>query len=86
MRSIEIRAAPNGKPLLFGAEARVAIAHSGGILALYVGREDAGIDVELPSAKCFNGALIEAVEAGRIDETLLDRALRRVLRQKAGFA
>ncbi len=45
----------------------------------------AGIDVELPSAKCFNGALAAAVEAGRIDEELLDRALRRVLRQKAGF-
>lgn len=45
----------------------------------------AGIDVELPSAKAYNGALGEAVEAGRIDETLLDRALRRVLRQKAAF-
>ena len=45
----------------------------------------AGIDVELPSAKAFNGSLIEAVEAGRIDEALLDRALRRVLLQKAEF-
>lgn len=45
----------------------------------------AGIDVELPSAKAFNGALVAAVEAGAVDEGLLDRALRRVLRQKAEF-
>ena len=45
----------------------------------------AGIDVELPSAKCFNGDLAAAVEDGRIDEALLDRALHRVLRQKAEF-
>lgn len=45
----------------------------------------AGIDVELPSAKAFNGALVAAVEAGEVDEGLLDRALRRVLRQKAEF-
>ena len=47
MRSIEIHAAPSGKPLLFGAEAHVAIAHSGAIIALYVGQADAGIDIEL---------------------------------------
>lgn len=45
----------------------------------------AGIDVELPSAKAFNGGLVAAVEAGRIDVALLDRALHRVLRQKAEF-
>lgn len=45
----------------------------------------AGIDVELPSAKAFNGALVAAVEAGVVDEALIDRALRRVLRQKAEF-
>ncbi len=45
----------------------------------------AGIDVELPSPKAFNGALAAAVQSGRIEEELLDRALRRVLRQKAEF-
>ena len=45
----------------------------------------AGIDVELPSPKAYNGALAEAVEAGLVDEALLDRALHRVLRQKAAF-
>ncbi len=45
----------------------------------------AGIDVELPSAKAFNGALVAAVEAGVVDSELIDRALRRVLRQKASF-
>ena len=46
MRSIEIRAAPSGKPLLWGTEGHVAIAHSGDCIAVYVGPEDAGIDLE----------------------------------------
>jgi hypothetical protein len=46
MRSIEIRAAPSGKPLLWGADYHVAIAHSGDTIAVYVGHEDAGIDIE----------------------------------------
>ncbi|MEJ3404295.1 glycoside hydrolase family 3 N-terminal domain-containing protein [Rathayibacter sp. YIM 133350] len=45
----------------------------------------AGIDVELPTVKAFSAPFVEAVEAGRIDEALIDRALRRVLRQKAEF-
>lgn len=45
----------------------------------------AGIDVELPSVKAFNGDLVAAVEDGSVDEALIDRALRRVLRQKAEF-
>jgi beta-xylosidase len=42
----------------------------------------AGIDVELPTVRCFGDPLAEAVRAGRVDEALVDRALRRVLRQK----
>ncbi|MHC2998591.1 beta-xylosidase/alpha-l-arabinosidase [Microbacterium sp. HJ5] len=43
----------------------------------------AGIDVELPTVKTFGADLVRAVEAGEVDEALIDRALRRVLRQKA---
>ncbi|MCP2637936.1 glycoside hydrolase family 3 C-terminal domain-containing protein [Microbacterium sp. HD4P20] len=43
----------------------------------------AGIDVELPTVKTFGGEFVRAVEAGEVDEALVDRALRRVLRQKA---
>ena len=45
----------------------------------------AGIDVELPSVKAFNADLVAAVEDGVVDEALIDRALRRVLTQKAQF-
>ncbi|MFI7639275.1 glycoside hydrolase family 3 N-terminal domain-containing protein [Nonomuraea sp. NPDC049400] len=43
----------------------------------------AGIDVELPTVDTFGAPLIEAVKAGQVDEALIDRALRRVLTQKA---
>ncbi|MFC4116874.1 glycoside hydrolase family 3 N-terminal domain-containing protein [Nonomuraea zeae] len=43
----------------------------------------AGIDVELPTVDTFGTPLIEAVKAGDVDEALIDRALRRVLTQKA---
>lgn len=43
----------------------------------------AGIDVELPTVKTFGADLVRAVEAGDVDEVLIDRALRRVLAQKA---
>ncbi|SDQ35549.1 beta-glucosidase [Thermostaphylospora chromogena] len=43
----------------------------------------AGIDVELPTVDTFGAPLIEAVKNGEIDEELIDRALRRVLMQKA---
>ena len=43
----------------------------------------AGIDVELPTVKTFGPALVRAVDEGLVDEALIDRALRRVLRQKA---
>ncbi|MFI7707870.1 glycoside hydrolase family 3 N-terminal domain-containing protein [Nonomuraea sp. NPDC049480] len=43
----------------------------------------AGIDVELPTIDTFGAPLIDAVKAGEVDEALIDRALRRVLAQKA---
>ncbi|MGX5695542.1 beta-xylosidase/alpha-l-arabinosidase [Agromyces soli] len=43
----------------------------------------AGIDVELPTVHAFGAPLREAIADGRVDEALIDRALRRVLRQKA---
>ncbi|KOX16064.1 beta-glucosidase [Saccharothrix sp. NRRL B-16348] len=42
----------------------------------------AGIDVELPDACCYGGLLVEHVRAGTVDESLVDEAARRVLRQK----
>lgn len=44
---------------------------------------EAGIDVELPTVHAFGGPLLEAIDDGLVDETLIDRALRRVLVQKA---
>lgn len=43
----------------------------------------AGIDVELPTVDAYGAPLVEAVRAGTVDEALVDRALRRVLIQKA---
>ena len=43
---------------------------------------DAGIDIELPSVKAYGETLVAEVEDGRVSEELVDRALRRVLRQK----
>ena len=43
----------------------------------------AGIDVELPTIETFGTTLVAAVRAGAVDEALIDRALRRVLAQKA---
>ncbi|MHB9859685.1 beta-xylosidase/alpha-l-arabinosidase [Streptomyces sp. YIM S03343] len=42
----------------------------------------AGIDVELPTLKCYGAPLREAVRAGEIPESLVDRAATRVLLQK----
>ena len=42
----------------------------------------AGIDVELPTLRCYGEPLKRAVLAGDVDEALVDRALRRVLTQK----
>jgi len=46
---------------------------------------EAGIDVELPSRKAFNADFVEAVRSGSVDEALVDRALERVLEQKAAL-
>ncbi|MFD7435128.1 glycoside hydrolase family 3 N-terminal domain-containing protein [Streptomyces sp. NPDC059861] len=42
----------------------------------------AGIDVELPTLKCYGRPLAEAVGAGEVPESLVDRAAGRVLLQK----
>ncbi|GAA1941403.1 beta-glucosidase family protein [Kitasatospora viridis] len=42
-----------------------------------------GVDVELPTVKTFGQPLLDGLLVGRIDEALVDRALRRVLAQKA---
>ncbi len=42
----------------------------------------AGVDVELPTVKTFGEPLIERITSGRLDEAVVDRALRRVLAQK----
>ncbi|MFF9807149.1 glycoside hydrolase family 3 N-terminal domain-containing protein [Streptomyces coeruleorubidus] len=43
---------------------------------------EAGIDVELPSLRCYGDPLVDAVRSGGIPEELVDRAARRVLLQK----
>lgn len=43
----------------------------------------AGVDVELPGMKTYSDPLIAEIESGRLSESLVDRALERVLRQKA---
>jgi beta-glucosidase-like glycosyl hydrolase len=43
----------------------------------------AGIDVELPTVRCYGEPLIELVRAGTVPEELLDRAAARVLAMKA---
>ncbi|QNE79093.1 glycosyl hydrolase [Streptomyces finlayi] len=43
----------------------------------------AGVDVELPTVKAFGSPLSEAIEEGLVPEALVDRAVRRVLVQKA---
>jgi beta-glucosidase-like glycosyl hydrolase len=42
----------------------------------------AGIDVELPTTRCYGDPLVEAVSTGLIDESYVDRSCRRVLLQK----
>lgn len=43
---------------------------------------EAGLDVELPTVDCYGEPLIGAIDGGRVDEALVDRAVGRVLRQK----
>jgi beta-glucosidase/beta-xylosidase len=42
----------------------------------------AGVDVELPTVNCYGTPLLERVRSGEVPESLVDTALRRVLRQK----
>ena len=42
----------------------------------------AGVDVELPTVRCFGSPLIDAVGRGEVTEALVDRAASRVLMQK----
>lgn len=42
----------------------------------------AGVDVELPTVNCYGPPLLERVRSGAVPESLVDTALRRVLRQK----
>jgi beta-xylosidase len=42
----------------------------------------AGLDVELPNARCYGQPLLDSVQAGRVAEELVDLAAARVLRQK----
>ncbi|WP_406693068.1 glycoside hydrolase family 3 N-terminal domain-containing protein [Saccharopolyspora sp. ID03-671] len=42
----------------------------------------AGVDVELPNARCYVDPLARLVRSGEVDEALVDRALGRVLGQK----
>ncbi len=46
---------------------------------------DAGVDVELPTGNAYRAPLAAAIRAGRVDEALVDRAVERVLRQKAAL-
>ncbi|WP_426592462.1 glycoside hydrolase family 3 N-terminal domain-containing protein [Cellulomonas sp. McL0617] len=42
----------------------------------------AGIDVELPTGDAYGRPLVDRINAGEVDEALVDRAVLRVLRQK----
>jgi beta-xylosidase len=44
---------------------------------------EAGIDVELPTVHAFGEPLLDAIRSGLVPESVIDTALRRVLRQKA---
>jgi beta-xylosidase len=43
----------------------------------------AGVDVELPTVRCYGEPLVEAVRSGAVAESFVDRAAIRVLEQKA---
>ncbi|KOU57056.1 beta-glucosidase [Streptomyces sp. MMG1533] len=64
-------------PFLVSAHRVAADLPGAGALALR-----AGMDVELPDQRGFGDALVHAVEEGMVEEELVDRAVRRVLRQK----
>jgi beta-xylosidase len=43
----------------------------------------AGLDVELPSLRCFGEPVVEAIRQGSLPESVIDRSVTRVLLQKA---
>jgi beta-glucosidase len=43
---------------------------------------EAGIDIELPSTDCYGQPLLQAIESGTVSESLIDEAVRRVLKMK----
>lgn len=43
---------------------------------------EAGIDIELPSTDCYGQPLRQAIESGTVSESLVDEAVRRVLKMK----
>ncbi len=43
---------------------------------------NAGIDVELPTTDCYGEPLLQAVQAGQVDEALVDCAVSRILQKK----
>ncbi|WP_217141580.1 glycoside hydrolase family 3 N-terminal domain-containing protein [Streptomyces sp. AC627_RSS907] len=67
-------------PFLVNAHRVAADLPGAGALAL-----KAGMDVELPDQRGFGDALVDAVRRGEADEADVDRAVRRVLRQKAAL-
>lgn len=67
-------------PFLVDAHRVAADLPAAGALALA-----AGLDVELPDQRGFGAALDEAVRAGAVPMADLDRAVRRVLRQKVAL-
>ncbi|SDT34263.1 beta-glucosidase [Friedmanniella luteola] len=64
-------------PFLASTHRVAADADEAGALAL-----EAGIDVELPDTVGFGPGLVERVRRGQLPEALVDRAARRLLRQK----
>ncbi|WP_105968856.1 glycoside hydrolase family 3 N-terminal domain-containing protein [Streptomyces geranii] len=67
-------------PFLVTAHRVAADLPGAGALALA-----AGMDVELPDQRGFGDALVHAVQQGLVDEEFVDRAVRRVLRQKVAL-
>ncbi|MFK0282348.1 glycoside hydrolase family 3 N-terminal domain-containing protein [Streptomyces sp. NPDC090499] len=67
-------------PFLVSAHRVAADLPGAGALALR-----AGLDVELPDQRGFGASLVDAVGRGEADEADVDRAVRRVLRQKAAL-
>ncbi|MFE6821705.1 glycoside hydrolase family 3 N-terminal domain-containing protein [Streptomyces sp. NPDC057690] len=64
-------------PFLVNAHRVASDLPAAGALALR-----AGMDVELPDQRGFGEALVGSVERGQVEESVVDRAVRRVLRQK----